>query len=324
MREAQPLSLASEHVGGERHLQPAPRRRQVADRALDQLRGGVGQRRGEPQGVARLGWQGSDPAAEQRPDVGGQRGSIRRPDELQRDQRVASRARLEPLQHGQGEPVAGPRLHDTAQGRGVERLEPQLEGPSGEATDQGDDLVVRLPAAERRRPRSRRWRARRRSANDRTARLAASSHCQSSTTISTGSGELLDHGHEAECDEPRFDRRVATLQQQGARHRVPLRVGQLRRAGRARRAQLVEGGVGARRLRFGGMGTEHPATRRRGDGREQRRLADTGLAFDDHHRGSVRPQCRLQRRELVFPSDDRMRERHRATLAGMPPQVKPG
>ena len=288
MREAQPLSVAGEHVGRERRLQPAARRA-GSPIARSTSSGGVGQRRGEPQGVARLEWQLTDPAAEQRPDVVAARdqppGRARaRPAGCPR--LACSRSSTGRASHW---PVrACTRAASAAASSGSSR---ELErGPAGEATDEAATTwssasplraatttltPLEGEAAEREREDRAAWPRRatasrpRRSARERTAASIMDTKPSATSRGSTVASPLL--------------------QQQCARHRVPLRVGQLRRAGRDTAHQLVEGGERALRLGFGGMGTEHPAARRRGNGREQRRLPDAGLAFDDHHGGGPPP-----------------------------------
>jgi hypothetical protein len=123
----------------------------------------------------------------------------------------------------------------------------------------------------------------------------------------------------------RVDRLGRILQQQRRGERAALRRGQRVEPVEHRLEQVVQ-----RRVRARGLGRRRPRAedRHRGaldDRPQQRRLADAGGALNEHGvRGSPATKDLPQQLQLRFQSDDRMRERLRATLAGTQPEVKPG
>ena len=214
------------------------------------------------------------------------------------------------------QPLTGPLVHEPAQRGGVERRERQLQRvPRRQAPHQGRERLVRLAAADR---------------GDRRGRTRLESPQYEREDRERGGVEPLpvvdrkqhrsrqraEQREAGEPDEARVHRAVGVLEQQGGGERAPLRRRQPRQAVDHRAEQVVERRVRAAGLGGGRPGPQHERLQLGDHGIEQRRLADARLTLhEDDARRLGRVDDLAEPLELRLAPDDRLGERHRATLA---------
>ena len=161
--------------------------------------------------------------------------------------------------------------------------------------------------------------------NERTARLAASSHCQSSTASRTRRAARASSDRQASATSRGSTGSAASSSSNAAASARRCGTGSRASPSDHRLEQVVQRRVGARRLGRGGPRPQHRRLRRPTTASSSAVLPTPASPSMNTANGAPAATKTLAgARELRVPADDRVRERHRATLARMPPQVKPG
>ena len=252
--EAQPVAVAHQHVGGERRLEA---RRRASTRA----------RRSAPASAATTRSSARAPAAARRPGAPAAAARRSRPGPGARISSSAisglPRARVvQPCERGRGQPLAGPRVDEAprAPRRRAARAAARARARRQAADERGQRLVrlARAHGGERPSPRRARAAAARRPAPPPSPRRATASRRSRAGPRPSQRTEQRPAG---ERDQPRVDRSVGVLEQQRHGERAPLRGGQRVEPVDQRLEQVVERGVGARRLGRGGPCPEHERLR---------------------------------------------------------------
>jgi hypothetical protein len=258
--EVQARRVADDHVRCQRLLEPGRGAARRLDRRLEGFERRLRERRHVPEHGAGVRRERRETPGEQPADVRGRLGAGRA-DELERHQRIARARVVKPREGGRGQPLAGPRVHETAEVGGVERWRRQLQRlVGGQGPHEGGEGLVRLTAAHG----GEHLRAAGLDPPDHERQDRQRGRIQPLPVVDRedhGSGQPGEQREAREADQSRVDGIGRVLEQERRRQRAPLRHRQPRQPIDHGSEQVVQGGERAAGLGRGRPRPEHERAR---------------------------------------------------------------